>query len=189
MCSTFIFVIAAALLSAAAPVNAFATCSDVDNQDLIDLYSAAAETSACAPYSTFMPIGTAAIYWPCDATDCQEVMVQVASNMPDCWYVGNNQKETLQEAVDRCAGETPDWTTAGSGDSAATSGVSSSEGTEASSADDDAMTATPDSELESAGSTPAPTTAPIGDPTSTSAASTLVSAALWWGLIGVAAYA
>ncbi|EGZ20001.1 elicitin [Phytophthora sojae] len=139
---TVLFVVAAALFSAAVPVNAFETCSDADNEQLIELYSTAAETSACAPYSTFMPIGTAAIYWPCDATDCQEVMAQVASGMPDCWYMGNNQKETLQEAVDRCAGETPDWTTSrssnGGGDSAPSSKPSSSPSSEAT--DDEATT-------------------------------------------------
>jgi hypothetical protein len=134
--------VAASLLSAAIRVDAFETCSDADNQVLLDLYSAGAMTDACAPYADFMPIGTAAVYWPCEATDCNAIMAQVASDMPDCWYRGSNQKETLQEAVDRCNGDTPDWLI---GSEATASSESSEEfypdWSTASSADDEGMSA------------------------------------------------
>ncbi|KAF1774783.1 hypothetical protein GQ600_20417 [Phytophthora cactorum] len=66
-----------------------------------DLYDAAAATSACSPYSTSSSV-LVSFDTPCSATDCINVLVQLAADLPDCLYDGANQKTELTDNLGVC---------------------------------------------------------------------------------------
>ncbi|ETP44077.1 hypothetical protein F442_09291, partial [Phytophthora nicotianae P10297] len=66
-----------------------------------DLYDEAAATSACSPYSSSSSL-LVTFDTPCSATDCIDVMVQLAADLPDCLYDGSNQKTELTDNLGVC---------------------------------------------------------------------------------------
>ncbi|RLN72265.1 hypothetical protein BBJ28_00019706 [Nothophytophthora sp. Chile5] len=67
----------------------------------MDLYDTAAASSACSPYASSSTV-LVSVYAPCSATDCVDVMTQLASDLPDCLYDGSNEKAELEDSLTVC---------------------------------------------------------------------------------------
>lgn len=80
-------------------------CSNAQLTNITDLYMAAADTSACEDYMSKLSLS---IYAPCSATDCIQVISELAAEMPACLYEGENLKEELMAALDSCGSTTVD---------------------------------------------------------------------------------
>ncbi|KAG3106313.1 hypothetical protein PI125_g13223 [Phytophthora idaei] len=84
------------------PTSSSATdCTTEEYTSTEDLYDAAAATSACSPYSTSSSV-LVSFDTPCSATDCIDVLVQLAADLPDCLYDGANQKTELTDNLGVC---------------------------------------------------------------------------------------
>ncbi|RLN72161.1 hypothetical protein BBJ28_00005980 [Nothophytophthora sp. Chile5] len=76
-------------------------CTTDEYQSTIDLYDTAAASSACSPYASSSTV-LVSVYAPCSATDCVDVMTQLASDLPDCLYDGSNEKAELEDGLTVC---------------------------------------------------------------------------------------
>ncbi|KAG6960869.1 hypothetical protein JG688_00009364 [Phytophthora aleatoria] len=121
------------------PTSSSATdCTTEEYTSTEDLYDAAAATSACSPYSTSSSV-LVSFDTPCSATDCINVLVQLAADLPDCLYDGANQKTELTDNLGFC---TDTATEVDSSTPASTSGTTSSSPTPASTASSTGCTTT-----------------------------------------------
>ncbi|POM73957.1 Elicitin [Phytophthora palmivora] len=114
-------------------------CTTDEYQSTEDLYDTAAATSACSPYSTSSSL-LVTFDTPCSATDCIDVLVQLAADLPDCLYDGANQKTELTDNLGVCT-DAADTSTPTS-TSAPTSGDTSTSPTPASTASSSGCTTT-----------------------------------------------
>ncbi|RLN66953.1 hypothetical protein BBJ28_00007178 [Nothophytophthora sp. Chile5] len=104
-----------------------AECTDSEVLYAVELYEAAANASACAPYAT---VTSSQVYisGPCSVTSCLEIMQFVASKLPDCEYSGVNEKQELETSLTACSSGSA-AASATSAPSSASSGGSSSTNT------------------------------------------------------------
>ncbi|GMF16510.1 unnamed protein product [Phytophthora lilii] len=79
-------------------------CTADEYQSTEDLYDTAAASSACSPYATSTSL-LVMFDTPCSATDCIDVMTQLAADLPDCLYDGANQKAELTSNLGVCTGD------------------------------------------------------------------------------------
>ncbi|KAK1946886.1 hypothetical protein P3T76_002438 [Phytophthora citrophthora] len=84
-----------------------ADCTAAEAQSTVDLYDAAAATSACMPYSTTSEL-LVRFNMPCTATSCISVLVELAGALPDCLYDGTNEKAGLTDELGICTDVTSD---------------------------------------------------------------------------------
>ncbi|KAI9981360.1 hypothetical protein PInf_009056 [Phytophthora infestans] len=79
-----------------------AECTDAQTASASSVWAQAAANSACAPYVTQTdPVFVNA---PCAATDCVDVVEDVATDLPDCTFSGINIKIEVQNALTICNG-------------------------------------------------------------------------------------
>ncbi|RLN95676.1 hypothetical protein BBJ28_00006488 [Nothophytophthora sp. Chile5] len=79
-----------------------AECTNSEVLYAVELYEAAANASACAPYAT-VTSSQVHISGPCSATSCLGIMQFVASKLPDCEYSGVNEKQVLETSLAACS--------------------------------------------------------------------------------------
>ncbi|KAG3182499.1 hypothetical protein PC128_g14649 [Phytophthora cactorum] len=127
--------------SSTTPTPTWSSATDCTTEEYTsteDLYDAAAATSACSPYSTSSSV-LVSFDTPCSATDCIDVLVQLAADLPDCLYDGANQKTELTDNLGVC---TDAATEVDSSTLASTSGTTSSSPTPVSTASSTGCTTT-----------------------------------------------
>lgn len=78
--------------------NLYGSCGLCDNDQhdtVMSLYTAAAQSDACAEYS-YVSSTYVSITWPCSATSCSAVIADMADQLPSCIEDGENVKTYAQ---------------------------------------------------------------------------------------------